>query len=154
MQAVCSDLTVRDFVARDVPAAAAIDHDTFDNPRNEKDFKRFTTNRTKTGIVAVCDRQVVGYLLIECMPDRVDVHGFAVHKSFRRRGIGKKMVGWLSDLLSQSKVYRMAQLIVHERNVGAQLFLKACRYRWVTTLPDYYGKDDGYLMEFEAQRDK
>lgn len=149
--APCSDLVVRDFKSRDVPDVLAIEGATFRNPLTEKDFRRFLRkDSTKFAVVAVCRGQVVGYLLLDARPQRLEVDGFAVHPGYRRRGVGRRLMGWLTDQLKQTS-YERAELTLRETNLVAQLFLRSCRFRATGVIRGYYDEDtkeDAFLFEY------
>jgi ribosomal-protein-alanine N-acetyltransferase len=99
-------------------------------------------------MVGEFDERVVAYMIYELHKNRLHVLNFAVDAEFRRRGVGRLMVGKLVVKLSQQRRSRIL-LEVRESNVAAQLFFRACGFKAVSVLRDFYDgtAEDAYVMQ-------
>ena len=69
-----------------------------------------------------------------------------VIKSWRRRGVGAKLLGEVEDWACQQGL-RMVYLETAEDNVRAQRFYQERGYKQIETLRDYYARGlDAWLM--------
>jgi ribosomal-protein-alanine N-acetyltransferase len=83
---------------------------------------------------------------------RLHVLNFAVHRDFRRHGIGGAMLQKLVSKLSQQRRSRVL-LEVRETNLAAQLFFRNCGFRAISVLREFYEDtpEDAYLMQYTYQ---
>jgi ribosomal-protein-alanine N-acetyltransferase len=100
-------------------------------------------------MVAECDGRVVGYMLYELHKNRLHVLNFAVAADMRRRGVGRVMASKLVGKLSPDRRTRV-MLEVRETNLPAQLFFRACGFRAISVVRDFYNDspEDAYVMQF------
>lgn len=140
---------IRWMIRRDMPEVLAIESDGFEFPWSEDDFVRCLRQRNCIGMVADCDDRVAGFMIYELHKTRLHVLNFAVAADCRRRGIGRQMIAKLTGKLSQQRRSRLL-LEVRETNLDAQLFFRACGFRAVSVLRDYYQDtpEDAYVMQY------
>jgi ribosomal-protein-alanine N-acetyltransferase len=107
------------------------------------------------GLVAEGRRQrIVGYLLFHLDIETWEVRlcQVAVHPDHRRRGIGSRLVRWIAAHTPPDSgiVIRTG---VNERNLAAQLFLRANRFRADSIRPAAAsgGAEDLYLFVFTPE---
>jgi ribosomal-protein-alanine N-acetyltransferase len=143
---------IRWMIRRDMPEIIGIENSSFEFPWSEDDFVRCLRQRNCIGMVAECDDQVVGFMIYELHKTRLHVLNLAVHREFRRCGIGTQMAGKLISKLSHERRNRIL-LEVRETNLAAQLFFRNAGFIAISVLRDFYDDtvEDAYLMEFKYQ---
>lgn len=139
---------IRWMIRRDMPQILEIEARSFQHPWREGDFIHYLRQRNCIGMIAEHNTGVVGYMLYELHRSRLHLLNFAVHPDFRRREIGTAMVRKLAGKLTTERRDRV-MLEVRETNLAAQLFFKACGFRAVAVLRDFYedSAEDAYLMQ-------
>jgi ribosomal protein S18 acetylase RimI-like enzyme len=82
------------------------------------------------GIVAAATRSVVGHLLFHLDIElwEVRICQFTVHPDYRRRGVGSRLLRWTTSHVPPGSGITV-RTSVNERNLDAQLFLRANRFR-------------------------
>lgn len=143
---------IRWMIRRDMPEVLDIEQSSFEFPWSEEDFIRCLRQRNCIGMVADHAEKVVGFMVYELHKTRLHVLNFAVAESFRRRGIGRRMVEKLIAKLSVQRRSRIA-LEVRETNLAAQLFFRSLGFRAVSVLRDFYQDttEDAYLMQYRCR---
>lgn len=144
-------LQVRWMIRRDMPSVLAIErasweHDAHRQPTRllgEEDFIRWLRQRNCIGMVAQSGEQVVGVMVYELQPGSLELLYLTVDPAHRRQGYGTAMIEKLRSKLSDTRRRRL-RILVDERNLGGQLFLRALHIPCIST---YYGlvDDDGRL---------
>jgi ribosomal-protein-alanine N-acetyltransferase len=136
-------------IRRDLAEVQAIENESFEFAWQGEDFLRCLRQRNCIGMVAECEGRVVGYMLYELHKNRLHVLNFAVAAEMRRRGVGRVMAGKLVGKLSPERRTRVL-LEVRETNLPAQLFFRACGFRAVSVVRDFYADspEDAYVMQF------
>jgi [ribosomal protein S18]-alanine N-acetyltransferase len=142
-------LHIRWMIRRDMAEVLEIENESFEFPWSEEEFIRCLRQRNCIGMVADCDDKVVGFMVYELHKTRLHILNFAVGRSRRRQGIGRKMAGKLVGKLSAQRRTRIV-LEVRETNLDAQIFFRAQGFRAVNVLRDFYEDttEDAYLMQF------
>ena len=140
---------IRWMIRRDMPEVIEIEQDGFEFPWSEEDFIRCLRQRNCIGMVAEHDDRVVGFMIYELHKTRLHILNFAVARSLQRQGVGTQMVAKLTSKLSSQRRTRVT-LEVRETNLSAQLFFRACEFRAVSVLREYYddSPEDAYLMQY------
>jgi ribosomal-protein-alanine N-acetyltransferase len=136
-------------IRRDMSEVLEIENHSFEFPWTEEDFIRCLRQRNCIGMVAEFEERVVGFMIYELHKTRLHVLNFAVHRDFRRHGVGSAMLQKLISKLSQQRRNRVL-LEVRETNLPAQLFFRSCGFRAISVLRDFYEDtpEDAYLMQF------
>lgn len=103
--------------------------------------------RKMIGMVVEEGEEVRGFMIYELQKKLLHVHEFAVDWSHRRRGFGTAMIDLLKSKLSSRRRTRIS-INVRERNLPAQLFLKALGFEAVRVERDFYDDptEDAYRM--------
>jgi ribosomal-protein-alanine N-acetyltransferase len=121
---------------------------------SSEEFDRFAAQAATGGLLVQCGRRLAGFLLYALHVEEVAVTLVAVHvaPAQRRRGIGSALLAELGRRLQAAGMTRVHAL-VGERDLPAQLFLRANGFRAVRVLPAAFagGADDGYCFERLAQ---
>lgn len=143
---------VRWLIRRDMPEVIAIEKESFEFPWLEKDFLRCLRQGNCVGIVAEHENHVAGFMIYILNKTWIDIWNFAVASEYRRRGVGWQMVSKLISKLSlQGQTCIMLE--VREKNLPAQLFFRACGFRAVSVLRDFYQDtpEDAYQMQYRRR---
>ena len=140
---------IRWLIRRDMAEVLKIEYESFEFPWVEEDFLNCLRQRNCIGMVAECDRKVVGFMLYELHKPRLHILTLAVDAESRRMQVGTQMIQRLIGKLSQHR-RREITLEVRETNLAAQLFFQAHNFRAVTVLRDHYDdtNEDAYLMQY------
>lgn len=140
---------IRWMVRKDMQAVLDIEGQCFDNPWTYDEFIRCLRQRNCIGMVAELEEQVVGFKIFELHKKRLYILDFAVHKDFRRKSVGRAMIGNLVKRLSHQRRNRIL-LEVREKNLAAQLFFRSVGFRAVSILRGFYDEttEDAYQFEY------
>ena len=143
---------VRWMIRRDMADVLEIESEAFEFAWSEEEFVRCLRQRNCIGMVAEWNDRVVGYMIYELHKNRLHVLNFAVAREFRRRGVGRRMIGKLVGKLAPQRRSRIL-LEVRETNLDAQVFFRAMGFRAVSVLRDYYDDttEDAYVMQFRCR---
>jgi ribosomal-protein-alanine N-acetyltransferase len=170
------DVYLRWMVHRDLPRVVRISRQQAGLRWAEPDFLSPLRAINTIGYVAELGDRVVGYMVyrMERVPQaggtdeddpvqasrrgltlaaptrtlHLDLLNIGVTPELQRRGIGSALLGKL-----EQKVRReggLVQALVPETNLAMQLFLRAVGYQAILVLHDYFGDEDGYLMELSG----
>lgn len=97
-------------------------------------------------IVAVEDRELVGFAIMGYADDEARLNLFAVHPNHRRKGIGTRMIRWLerTALVNGNGV---VYLEARQGNRTARRFYESLGYKVVQLVPRYYkGRETALRM--------
>lgn len=109
----------------DTAAFLRIDRECQSAPWDERDFVEFHDCSRRYGYVAQTGQIVIGYVLIESHDDAIVVARMAVDRQYRRRGVGRGLLGLLCGKVRR----RLLVVDVPDTNLAAHLFLKSCGLR-------------------------
>ena len=149
---------IRWLIRRDMPEVLDIEEGSFENAWDEEDFLSCLRQRNCIGMVAECNKRIVGFMIYEIYElhkAKLHVLNFAVDPEFRRNGIGNQMVEKLIDKLSQQRRQEIV-LEVRESNLRAQLFFKKMGFKAVCVIRNHYDDtdEDAYVMRYILEPDK
>lgn len=137
---------------RDLSQVLAIETASFEFPWEEEDFIRCMKQPNCRCMVAEHNenKQVVGFIIYELGKNWAQVLNFAVVPEYRRQGIGTEMLAKMIEKLSFKRERVRVRLEIRERNLPAQLFLRANGFRAVRILHNCYEdtSEDAYVMEY------
>lgn len=147
-----SDTKIRWMIRRDMPSVLAAEESSYESPWCEEEFISCLRQRNCIGMVAERDDQVVGFMIYELHQKRIHLINLAVHANHRRKGVGLAMISRLEGKLSPERRSRIT-CEIRERNVPGQLFLRACGFRAISVLREFYEdcNDDAYLFEYRLR---
>lgn len=92
------------------------------------------------------DEKILGYADYSLIYDRIELDNIFVNEDERRKGIGKKLLGYLVAVAIDSHVVNIT-LEVRVSNEAARNLYKSFGFREVALRKFYYGDEDGILME-------
>lgn len=152
---------IRWMIRRDMPEVLDIESKSFEFPWQEEDFMRCLRQRNCIGmvaeyndrIVAEYNDRIVGFMVYELAKTRIRVLNFAVDPKARRREVGSQLVRKLVSKLSFQRRTKIV-LEVRETNLPAQLFFRACEFRAISVLRNYYQDtpEDAYFMQYRSTK--
>lgn len=141
---------VRWMIRRDMNDVLAIENQSYTHAWTEDDFLRCLRQRNCIGMTAEQDDKIVGFAIYELRKSKVHVLNFAVAPFYRRAGVGTRIIAKLTEKLQQHQRSKLT-LVVSERNLATQLWLRKRGFKAIKVLRDYYEEtngEDGYLMEY------
>lgn len=145
---------IRWMICRDLPEVLDIEAASFGaHAWIEPDFRRSLSTKTCIGMVAELGDQVVGYMVYELHKAKLDILNFAVHPSWRRRGVGRRMVSKLASKLSDHRRTSIT-LAVRETNLAAQLFFHSQGFMAERVIRGYFSSqpdEDAFLMRYRSR---
>ena len=140
---------IRWMIRRDMPEVLQAEQASFEFGWTEEDFLRCLRQRNCIGMVAEQGERILGYMVFELFETRLHILNFAVSPSYRRCGVGHRMV---SKLISKLSSYRRTHvtLDVRETNLTAQLFFRALGFKAVKVLRSFYEDtgEDGFRLQY------
>jgi ribosomal protein S18 acetylase RimI-like enzyme len=134
-------LKTRPMTAKDIPAVTKISFACFSDSWLEN---KFVEMQDVLDFQVVVNRGgVIGYSAHQDCEDHIRIITLATVPRLRRAGAGKAMVDRLKFL------GKPLEIIVSERNLGAQLFLKSQDFECRQSLRGEFGEgDDGLVFRF------
>lgn len=167
------NLTLRWMIQRDLPYLLQIEQQNHALRWTQQDFLSVFQSIDTAGCVAEVGDRVVGYLIYSVpahqddevsdegptvrqrlqqkkkpaapQPLRIVLRNVAVAREWQRRGVAKSLLERFERKLRHEN--DRIQAIVPESNLAIQLLLREAGYKAVKVLRDYFGNEDGYLME-------
>ena len=135
---------VRKALPDDIAAVVAIERRCFDDPWSADAFREIIGG---PGLVATCADRVVGYLFASRVGDAAEILNVAVDPDQRRTGIGRALIGEVTDLLEADGV-RKIFLAVRASNRAARKLYEDVGFAEVGTSCNYYGHpvEDAVVM--------
>lgn len=130
-------LYIRWMIRSDFDDVLEIEQLGFDHPWTEDDLIRAIRDRHTIGMVAEDGRDVLGFMVYELHPKRIELLNLAVHPCAWRRRVGTAMIARLDTKLTSG---RRAEIVtmVNERNLGGQLFLRDTGFWAERIVPQYF----------------
>lgn len=130
-----------------IPSILEIENHSHGSPWSERSFQNELDHEHGVFIVALLNGQVVGYAGEWILVDEAHVTTVAVHKDFRRKGLGKSL---MNELLSraQDKGAVCSTLEVRAGNVAAIQLYESMGYVRVGLRKKYYpdNNEDAVVM--------
>jgi ribosomal-protein-alanine N-acetyltransferase len=143
-------LSFRPITLADIPAVMAIERTAYAYPWSERFFRQEMQVECARSYIAEIDGRIVGYILFWLLPDEVDIHNVAVHKDFRRRGLGRRL---LERAVSEARGRGSSRITLEVRksNLAAQKLYESMGFIVTGVRKGYYSDDgeDAFLMVLE-----
>lgn len=141
-------ITITGMEISHVEAVAAIEDATFSEPWSAKAFSDAVLSNDYIYIVALDNDKVVGYAGCVMSMGEADITNIAVHKEYRRMGIGNEL---LTRLVKQMKNYGIEKVFleVRESNNSARMLYNSNGFVEIGMRKNFYRKPDenAILME-------
>lgn len=135
-----------------ISAVAQLERENFSMPWSENVLLAELDNPLSLWLVALDDRQVVGYVGSQIVPDEADMMNLAVQDAYRRQGIARELVSKLLTKLKEMDV-RSLTLEVRASNAPAIALYEAMGFQEIGRRPGYYRmpKEDALILRKEWQ---
>ncbi len=92
LQGLMNKITIRRMKTEDLVQVCKIEKDTFSLPWSERSFSESMARKDTVFLVALVAEEVAGYLGCYCIAGTGEITNVAVKKSFRRQGIGGRLL--------------------------------------------------------------
>lgn len=145
-------MVIRRATKEDIEGLYALEQDTFSVPWSREAITQEFSNDVATYLVAEEAGKIIGYVGVWCVLDEGQITNVAVHKSYRRCGIGRALI---TNLIELGKVRQLLSLLLEVRrsNIPAQELYRNCGFQEIGTRKNYYTKptEDAVLMALDLQ---
>ena len=132
---------------RHIDGLVEIEEQCFNSGFARKTFEKELENKIAAYFVAESDEMPVGYAGLWNICGVADVIDVAVHKDFRRQGIGEKLIEKLIECCKNEKISEI-NLEVRMSNLAAQSLYKKMGFSEVGQRPNYYeNRETAILMK-------
>lgn len=133
-----------------VAAVAEMERQCFSDPWSEKSVASELDNPLSLWLIAEVDGVVAGYVGSQTVLDSADMMNLAVSPSFRRQGIGERLVNCLTEELKEKGVKTLL-LEVRVSNEPAKELYQKLGFEIVGKRPRYYEKprEDALILRKE-----
>ncbi len=96
-------------------------------------------------IAAETNGIISGFAVIWFVTDEIQLHNISVRKKFRRSGIGKALINYISGMKKNNM--KKISIEVNENNIQALMFYEKNGFTRIGIRNKYYGEDSAILME-------
>lgn len=144
-------LDVIRMTAEHIASVALIENECFGECAwSENSLKSSLETDGANFFVAVCEREVVGYVGMNCVLDEGYITNVAVRGDYRRRGVADKLLSALDECMEklnlsfislEVRVSNLAAITLYEKNGYKNLGVRKAFYRLPT--------EDAYIMTKE-----
>lgn len=145
---------VRWMIRRDLPRCGDISFACFRPPLTVQQIEDLVAQRDCIGMVAEVgvEGRVAGFMVYRLLPESLELLAIGVAPEYRRQGVGAAMLSHIVGKLrgTANRRRKLVWLLVGERTLGAQLWLRACGFRATRVVPDEADPDEA-LIEFECR---
>lgn len=133
-----------------VAFVAEMERQCFSDPWSEKSVASELHNPLSLWLIAEVDGVVAGYVGSQTVLDSADMMNLAVSPSFRRQGIGERLVNCLTEALKEKGVKNLL-LEVRISNEPARELYQKLGFEVVGKRPRYYEKprEDALILRKE-----
>ncbi|MFQ6617505.1 MAG: ribosomal protein S18-alanine N-acetyltransferase [Fidelibacterota bacterium] len=143
------DVEIRKMTFRDIRSILDIERNSFPEPWSPYHFYFEVSNPSVSrAYVAVHKMIVVGYVIAWFVEHEVHICNLAVHKAYRRMGIGNQLLEFILKRGREEGSTR-ATLEVRSKNMEAQALYKKHGFYQVGTRKGYYMKGDKDALIFQ-----
>lgn len=146
-------MEIKQLTYAEIHQLAELEKQCFHDPWSVSAFEYELHNPLSLWLVAVADDLVVGYVGSQTVIDESDMMNIAVNPSFRRQGIGEKLILKLINALSERGSHSLS-LEVRASNDPAISLYKKLGFIQVGRRPGYYRnpKEDALILRKEWDR--
>ena len=139
------EVNIRPFELGDLAAVSSIEEACFDDPYPEYFFRQLSEANPATFLVALREKFLVGYAIMDRWADRYHLVSIAVHPEHRRRGVAQLLMTRLESLLASGRIIRLE---VRKNNKPAIAFYTKNGYNLAGVEEHYYRDgEDALIME-------
>ena len=134
-------VSFRSMTRADLDDVMAIERTAFTYPWSSRFFLQELEVECARSILAEVNGRIVGYVLFWLLPDEVDIHNIAVHREFRRRGLGRILLHQVIAR-AQRRLSLRVTLEVRISNIGARKLYESMEFAVTGSRKGYYS-DNG-----------
>jgi len=133
------NITVKPMNRLHIASARQIEHRCIGQSTEYTQWCMLLNTQGMMSLVALAENVVAGFLVLEWNDERCRAYlaTLTVDLKFRRRGVGTLLLDRAKDAIHASSLHDRMTVIVHERNLDAQLFFNKHRFRATKTLTKY-----------------
>jgi ribosomal-protein-alanine N-acetyltransferase len=137
---------IRWTIRRDMPSILHIEQSTARPRWTEKEFRENLSHKTSICMTATVGERVVGYIVYLLMENKLRILNIAVHKKFRRCGIGTALIDKIKSKLSSHRRTEI-DMEISEDYLDALLFFRSQKFLATKVI---WSKDteDSFLLSF------
>lgn len=132
----------------DLDAIMEIENASFNLPWTRRAYEEASALDAISIWVAKVDAELVGYMLLQYVADELELHTFAVKPTFRKKGVGRKL---MEHMLAEGKKIAVQNLFLQVRpsNVAARALYKSLGFVDLAVRRAYYedDKEDAIIMK-------
>ena len=144
-------IIVREMISADMSQVMDVEKECFPNDSYTEEQFKYELHENPFGhiLVATVDSLVVGFVDFMVTFDSSTINQIAVKESFRKKGVGTRLMGKLVEFLkSQPDEVSFLTLEVRKSNTNAQRFYKKHAFEVIQEKKAYYndGEDAIYLV--------
>jgi ribosomal-protein-alanine N-acetyltransferase len=145
-------ITLRKMLPADLPRVCAIENLCYTTPWSFNSFKHEIDNSDAILKVAVFDSRIIGYICIRSILDMTHLMNIAVLPEFRRRGVGKALLGNAVREVKRLHPDTKLTLEVRKSNIAAAAFYEKFGFNVTGKRNKYYQEppDDAVIMELDV----
>ncbi|RMG02120.1 MAG: ribosomal-protein-alanine N-acetyltransferase [Nitrospirae bacterium] len=138
---------VRNMAPSDIPIVAEIERNSFISPWSEVSFRSELENPLSECFVADADGDVIGYICSSFVLDEGHLLTFGVSPLWRRRGVGRRLLWYVLQLMRSRGVKRF-YLEVRPSNLPALRLYESEGFQKIGIRRGYYSfpKEDAIVM--------
>lgn len=140
-------LSVRWMIQRDIPSVLEIDSHSFKESWGAAELTHFRRQQNTVPLIVEDANEVVGFMLLWMNKRSILLERIAVHHLHRRQGVGSLLL----DRVKQKTSGDVRRSIIYhcdERDLSAQLFLKASGFKACAVIHDHF-EDGSAAYRFE-----
>lgn len=142
-------IVIRPYKESDIPSIAEIEKECFSQPWSINALHEFTENPFGRIIIAELAGKVAGYVTYSEIFEELQIANVAVSESFRRIGLGKRLIDNLIDI-GNNKNAEIITLEVRTSNIAARALYEKCGFVSVGERKNFYSNptENAVLMNY------
>jgi [ribosomal protein S18]-alanine N-acetyltransferase len=145
-------VSLRPMATGDMEQVMAIERASFAYPWSSRFFLQELEVECARSVVAETNGRIAGYVLFWLLPDEIDIHNIAVHREYRRRGLGRLL---LNQVVARAKRRQSLRVTLEVRisNIGARKLYEASGFVISGIRRGYYSDngEDALAMELNLK---
>lgn len=144
------EVHIRVMECEDIPQAAAMEQEYFGEPWSEQGFREALETPCALFLAAVLGEQLIGYCGVYLSMDEGEITNVAVHRDYRCRGIGRRLLEELRRRTLQLHVHTLF-LEVRVSNESAIRLYKSYGFQEAGLRRNFYRNpvEDAKLMKLD-----
>ncbi len=137
---MCTGINIRTCSVKDIERILEIEYDSFEHPYPEYVFQEYLDS--DLFLLAENEDDIIGYIISDVRENEGIIISIAVDTSFRRKGVGKRLIDKTIEKLSTEYIV----LTVRVSNEGAQKFYKKLDFEELYVINEYYDNDEDAIV--------